>query len=515
MERLLALLESEKTGRSEGSTESTTIHANRGFRAVLRHAKTLRALGCDSQMISKCALNDQTAIDRCCERILLERNDFNRENAMNAKDSVVVIPRDEKSKDEHTEAQWNERTTTMKKKFTTSKGRERSISASAAPAATAKQRQKKNNINRERAKTNETTSSSSSSFSQIDISTIANSKAMISKRMRERRERDIERAKTMREERERKTKEKKEKEENEERAKRAMLSTRAKEAKRVVLSREKKENTATIKTITTTTTTTKGGSPRQLKKKEKPSYMKALRVKDVNKMTVLAIEEILESLINATVRSASKSAWNRAKMLATQAKVKENNSNTTTRDGEMNTKNASSASLPVSAKKITNFIALVKAAAKESALQKRNRERKEEKEKADAEKKLKEKLAFQEQRRKAELLRVKLEDLRQQKEKATAEKKRALREKKKIEEEKKIEREERQRRRDQAAMEVARKAREKAEVNALVDLLVNEIVRDFNRKIPVLRVPVDASRSRNHQNSQRRQQQQQQQQLFA
>ena len=75
-------------------------------------------------------------------------------------------------------------------------------------------------------------------------------------------------------------------------------------------------------------------------------------------------------------------------------------------------------------------------------------------------------------------MRVKLEELRKEKEKLEDEKKR----------------EDRQRRRDQAALEVARNAREKAEVNAFVDALVNEIVRDFSRKAPVLRVPVDIRR---------------------
>jgi hypothetical protein len=74
------------------------------------------------------------------------------------------------------------------------------------------------------------------------------------------------------------------------------------------------------------------------------------------------------------------------------------------------------------------------------------------------------------------------------------EKKREMKEKKMIADEKKAWREDRQRRRDQAALEVARNAREKAEVNAFVDALVNEIVRDFSRKAPVLRVPVDIRR---------------------
>ena len=74
-----------------------------------------------------------------------------------------------------------------------------------------------------------------------------------------------------------------------------------------------------------------------------------------------------------------------------------------------------------------------------------------------------------------------------------------MREKKRIADEKKAWREDRQRRRDQAALEVARNAREKAEVNAFLDALVNEIVRDSCRKAPVLRVPVDIRRKNRRQ----------------
>jgi hypothetical protein len=45
--------------------------------------------------------------------------------------------------------------------------------------------------------------------------------------------------------------------------------------------------------------------------------MNAVREKDVDAQTVLTIEEVLEALIAATVRSASNAAWKRAKMLAT------------------------------------------------------------------------------------------------------------------------------------------------------------------------------------------------------
>ena len=198
--------------------------------------------------------------------------------------------------------------------------------------------------------------------------------------------------------------------------------------------------------------------------------MNAVREKDVDAQTVLTIEEVLEALIAATVRSASNAAWKRAKMLATQAKVKEGEilASIPVSNGESDcgrTKTATPATTSKKEKKPTkliNFVDVVKAAAKESALQKRNRERKEEKERDLAEKKRLEKIAFKKQREKAELLRVKLEELRKEKEKLEDEKKREMKEKKRIADEKKAWREDRQRRRDQAALEVARNAREKA-----------------------------------------------------
>ncbi|CAL6279530.1 unnamed protein product [Bathycoccus prasinos] len=309
--------------------------------------------------------------------------------------------------------------------------------------------------------------------------------------IRERRARDIERAKTRREERERKAKEKKEKEEKEANAKRMLLTTRAKEAKRLVLSREnttkdrKNESSddMTEKTKKSNPSSFQRRSPRSRRERKRPSYMNAVREKDVDAQTVLTIEEVLEALIAATVRSASNAAWKRAKMLATQAKVKEGEilASIPVSNGESDcgrTKTATPATTSKKEKKPTkliNFVDVVKAAAKESALQKRNRERKEEKERDLAEKKRLEKIAFKKQREKAELLRVKLEELRKEKERLEDEKKREMKEKKRIADEKKAWREDRQRRRDQAALEVARNAREKAEVNAFVDALVNEI----------------------------------------
>ena len=489
MDELLALLEGDDADDLPYSKTSSPSFSF-SLRRLLKHAKYLRE-GCklNDATVSRAALRDSEAIEECCKRVRACKSMKDKKHVTTCGIESTMM------------------TASLSPSFARSpiiRGRQKGHQREGGKNTRTKIEQD------ERAQTNASTSSSSSRAKPSTTSLLISSSIKSSSSIRERRARDIERAKTRREERERKAKEKKEKEEKEANAKRMLLTTRAKEAKRLVLSREnttkdrKNESSddMTEKTKKSNPSSFQRRSPRSRRERKRPSYMNAVREKDVDAQTVLTIEEVLEALIAVTVRSASNAAWKRAKMLATQAKVKEGEilASIPVSNGESDcgrTKTATPATTSKKEKKPTkliNFVDVVKAAAKESALQKRNRERKEEKERDLAEKKRLEKIAFKKQREKAELLRVKLEELRKEKERLEDEKKREMKEKKRIADEKKAWREDRQRRRDQAALEVARNAREKAEVNAFVDALVNEIVRDFSRKAPVLRVPVDIRR---------------------
>ena len=489
MDELLALLEGDDADDLPYSKTSSPSFSF-SLRRLLKHAKYLRE-GCklNDATVSRAALRDSEAIEECCKRVRACKSMKDKKHVTTCGIESTMM------------------TASLSPSFARSpiiRGRQKGHQREGGKNTRTKIEQD------ERVQTNASTSSSSSRAKPSTTSLLISSSIKSSSSIRERRARDIERAKTRREERERKAKEKKEKEEKEANAKRMLLTTRAKEAKRLVLSREnttkdrKNESSddMTEKTKKSNPSSFQRRSPRSRRERKRPSYMNAVREKDVDAQTVLTIEEVLEALIAATVRSASNAAWKRAKMLATQAKVKEREilASIPVSNGESDcgrTKTATPATTSKKEKKATrliNFVDVVKAAAKESALQKRNRERKEEKERDLAEKKRLEKIAFKKQREKAELLRVKLEELRKEKERLEDEKKREMKEKKRIADEKKAWREDRQRRRDQAALEVARNAREKAEVNAFVDALVNEIVRDFSRKAPVLRVPVDIRR---------------------
>ena len=480
---------------SSSSSFSSSFAEGLFLRRLLKHARYLREeCNLDNATVSRAALRDAEAIQECCKRV---RECKKKREERKTKESA---PHGTES---------NATTMTAASRlcddniiFRGRGSQERTGQKSGRVKNTrvVEEEEEEEEEGEERLQTNASTSSSSSYASQ---------RTKISS-MRERRARDIERAKSQRKERERKAEEKKRKEEKEAKDKRLKLESRAKEAMRVVLSRENitKErgcrNNAAAEKLNI-----KRHSPRcSQRERKRPSYMKAVREKDVDAQAVLAIEEVLETLIAATVRSASNAAWKRAKMLAMQANEKEKEilgsvPATEEEAGEFRlTKTAAPATSTKKEKKpakIVNFVDVVNAAAKESALQKRNRERKEEKQRELAEKKRLEKIAFKKQREKAELLRVKLEELRKEKVKLEEEKKREMREKKRIADEKKAWREDRQRRRDQAALEVARNAREKAEVNAFLDALVNEIVRDSCRKAPVLRVPVDIRRKNRRQ----------------
>ena len=489
MDELLALLDGDDADDLPYSKTSSPSFSF-SLRRLLKHAKYLRE-GCklNDATVSRAALRDSEAIEECCKRVRACKSMKDKKHVTTCGIESTMM------------------TASLSPSFARSpiiRGRQKGHQREGGKNTRTKIEQD------ERVQTNASTSSSSSRAKPSTTSLLISSSIKSSSSIRERRARDIERAKTRREERERKAKEKKEKEEKEANDKRMLLTSRAKEAKRLVLSREnttkdrKNESSddMTEKTKKSNPSSFQRRSPRSRRERKRPSYMNAVREKDVDAQTVLTIEEVLEALIAATVRSASNAAWKRAKMLATQAKVKEREilASIPVSNGESDcgrTKTATPATTSKKEKKTTkliNFVEVVKAAAKESALQKRNRERKEEKERDLAEKKRLEKIAFKKQREKAELLRVKLEELRKEKEKLEDEKKREMKEKKRIADEKKAWREDRQRRRDQAALEVARNAREKAEVNAFVDALVNEIVRDFSRKAPVLRVPVDIRR---------------------
>ena len=507
MRELLELLETiddaddsrhSKICSSSSSSSSSSFAEGLFLRRLLKHARYLREeCNLDNATVSRAALRDAEAIQECCKRV--------RE---------CKKKREERKTKESAPHGTESNATTMtaasrlcvddnifRGRGSQERGGQKSGRVKNTRVVEDEEEEEENEKEgEERVQTNASTSSSSSYASQ---------RTKVSS-MRERRARDIERAKSQRKERERKAEEKKRKEEKEAKDKRLKLESRAKEAMRVVLSRENitKErgcrNNAAAEKLNI-----KRHSPRcSQRERKRPSYMKAVREKDVDAQAVLAIEEVLETLIAATVRSASNAAWKRAKMLAMQANEKEKEilgsvPATDEEAGEFRlAKTAAPATSTKKEKKpakIVNFVDLVKAAAKESALQKRNRERKEEKERELAEKKRLEKIAFKKQREKAELLRVKLEELRKEKVKLEEEKKREMREKKRIADEKKAWREDRQRRRDQAALEVARNAREKAEVNAFLDALVNEIVRDSCRKAPVLRVPVDIRRKNRRQ----------------
>ena len=489
MDELLALLEGDDADDLPYSKTSSPSFSF-SLRRLLKHAKYLRE-GCklNDATVSRAALRDSEAIEECCKRVRACKSMKDKKHVTTCGIESTMM------------------TASLSPSFARSpiiRGRQKGHQREGGKNTRTKIEQD------ERVQTNASTSSSSSRAKPSTTSLLISSSIKSSSSIRERRARDIERAKTRREERERKAKEKKEKEEKEANDKRMLLTSRAKEAKRLVLSREnttkdrknKSSDDMTEKTKKSNPSSFQRRSPRSRRERKRPSYMNAVREKDVDAQTVLTIEEVLEALIAATVRSASNAAWKRAKMLATQAKVKEREilASIPVSNGESDcgrTKTATPATTSKKEKKPTkliNFVEVVKAAAKESALQKRNRERKEEKERDLAEKKRLEKIAFKKQREKAELLRVKLEELRKEKERLEDEKKREMKEKKRIADEKKAWREDRQRRRDQAALEVARNAREKAEVNAFVDALVNEIVRDFSRKAPVLRVPVDIRR---------------------
>ena len=490
MDELLALLEGDDADDLPYSKTSSPSFSF-SLRRLLKHAKYLRE-GCklNDATVSRAALRDSEAIEECCKRVracksMKDKKTCNYLRYRIYDDDGIVIPPPSRAP-----LLLGDDKRDIKEKEAKIRGLKSN---------------KTNGYKRTRRPLRHRVEQSLRQSSLLISSSIKSSSSI-----RERRARDIERAKTRREERERKAKEKKEKEEKEANAKRMLLTSRAKEAKRLVLSREnttkdrknKSSDDMTEKTKKSNPSSFQRRSPRSRRERKRPSYMNAVREKDVDAQTVLTIEEVLEVLIAATVRSASNAAWKRAKMLATQAKVKEREilASIPVSNGESDcgrTKTATPATTSKKEKKPTkliNFVEVVKAAAKESALQKRNRERKEEKERDLAEKKRLEKIAFKKQREKAELLRVKLEELRKEKEKLEDEKKREMKEKKRIADEKKAWREDRQRRRDQAALEVARNAREKAEVNAFVDALVNEIVRDFSRKAPVLRVPVDIRR---------------------
>jgi hypothetical protein len=497
MRELLALLEtiddadhSRHSKISSSSSSSSSSFAEGLFlRRLLKHARYLREeCNLDNATVSRAALRDAEAIQECCKRV---RECKKKREKRETKESA---PHGTES---------NATTMTAASRLCDDnnifRGRG-SQERRGKKSGRVKNTRIVEEEEEERVQTNSSTSSSSSYASQRTKTSS----------MRERRARDIERAKSQRKERERKAEEKKRKEEKEAKVKRLKLESRAKEAMRVVLSRENTtkdrgcRNNAAAEKLNI-----KRHSPRcSQRERKRPSYMKAIREKDVDAHAVLAIEEVLETLIAATVRSASNAAWKRAKMLAMQANENEKEilgsvPATDEEAGEFRlTKTAAPATSTKKEKKpakIVNFVDVVKAAAKESALQKRNRERREEKERELAEKKRLEKIAFKKQREKAELLRVKLEELRKEKVKLEEEEKREMREKKRIADEKKAWREDRQRRRDQAALEVARNAREKAEVNAFLDALVNEIVRDFCRKAPVLRVPVDIRRKNRRQ----------------
>lgn len=496
MRELLALLEtiddadhSRHSKISSLSSSSSSFAEGLFLRRLLKHARYLREeCNLDNATVSRAALRDAEAIQECCKRV---RECKKKREKRETKESA---PHGTES---------NATTMTAASRLCDDnnifRGRG-SQERRGKKSGRVKNTRIVEEEEEERVQTNASTSSSSSYASQRTKTSS----------MRERRARDIERAKSQRKERERKAEEKKRKEEKEAKVKRLKLESRAKEAMRVVLSRENTtkdrgcRNNAAAEKLNI-----KRHSPRcSQRERKRPSYMKAIREKDVDAHAVLAIEEVLETLIAATVRSASNAAWKRAKMLAMQANENEKEilgsvPATDEEAGEFRlTKTAAPATSTKKEKKpakIVNFVDVVKAAAKESALQKRNRERREEKERELAEKKRLEKIAFKKQREKAELLRVKLEELRKEKVKLEEEEKREMREKKRIADEKKAWREDRQRRRDQAALEVARNAREKAEVNAFLDALVNEIVRDFCRKAPVLRVPVDIRRKNRRQ----------------
>ena len=500
MRELLALLETiddaddsrhSKISSSSSSSSSSFAEGRVFLRRLLIHARYLREeCNLDNATVSRAALRDTEAIQECCKRV---RECKKKREKRETKESA---PHGTES---------NATTMTAASRLCDDNNIFRGRGSQERRGLPESRRVKNTRIDEEeeeeeRVQTNASTSSSSSYASQRTKTSS----------MRERRARDIERAKSQRKERERKAEEKKRKEEKEAKVKRLKLESRAKEAMRVVLSRENTtkdrgcRNNAAAEKLNI-----KRHSPRcSQRERKRPSYMKAIREKDVDAHAVLAIEEVLETLIAATVRSASNAAWKRAKMLAMQANENEKEilgsvPATDKEAGEFRlTKTAAPATSTKKEKKpakIVNFVDVVKAAAKESALQKRNRERREEKERELAEKKRLEKIAFKKQREKAELLRVKLEGLRKEKVKLEEEKKREMREKKRIADEKKAWREDRQRRRDQAALEVAINAREKAEVNAFLDALVNEIVRDFCRKAPVLRVPVDIRRKNRRQ----------------
>ena len=496
MRELLALLEtiddadhSRHSKISSSSSSSSSSFAEGLFlRRLLKHARYLREeCNLDNATVSRAALRDTEAIQECCKRV---RECKKKREKRETKESA---PHGTES---------NATTMTAASRLCDDNNIFRGRGSQERRGLPESRRVKNTRIDEEeeeeeRVQTNASTSSSSSYASQRTKTSS----------MRERRARDIERAKSQRKERERKAEEKKRKEEKEAKVKRLKLESRAKEAMRVVLSRENTtkdrgcRNNAAAEKLNI-----KRHSPRcSQRERKRPSYMKAIREKDVDAHAVLAIEEVLETLIAATVRSASNAAWKRAKMLAMQANENEKEIlgsvlATDEEAGEFRlTAPATSTKKEKKPAKIVNFVDVVKAAAKESALQKRNRERREEKERELAEKKRLEKIAFKKQREKAELLRVKLEGLRKKKVKLEEEKKREMREKKRIADEKKAWREDRQRRRDQAALEVAINAREKAEVNAFLDALVNEIVRDFCRKAQVLRVPVDIRRKNRRQ----------------
>jgi len=376
MDELLALLEGDDADDLPYSKTSSTSFSF-SLRRLLKHAKYLRE-GCklNDATVSRAALRESEAIEECCKRVRACKSMKDKKNVTTCGIESTMM------------------TASLSSSFARSpiiRGRQKGHQREGGKKNTRTKIEQD-----ERVHTNASTSSSSSRAKPSTTSLLISSSIKSSSSIRERRARDIERAKTRREERERKAKEKKEKEEKEANAKRMLLTSREKEAKRLVLSREnstkdrknKSGDDMTEKTKKSNPSSFQRRSPRSRRERKRPSYMNAVREKDVDAQTVLTIEEVLEALIAATVRSASNAAWKRAKMLATQAKVKEREilASIPVSNGESDcgrTKTATPATTSKKEKKPTkliNFVDVVKAAAKESALQKRNRERKEEKE---------------------------------------------------------------------------------------------------------------------------------------
>ena len=257
MDELLALLEGDDADDLPYSKTSSPSFSF-SLRRLLKHAKYLRE-GCklNDATVSRAALRDSEAIEECCKRVRACKSMKDKKHVTTCGIESTMM------------------TASLSSSFARSpiiRGRQKGH-----------QREKKNTRTKieqdERVQTNASTSSSSSRAKPSTTSLLISSSIKSSSSIRERRARDIERAKTRREERERKAKEKKEKEEKEANDKRMLLTSRAKEAKRLVLSREnttkdrknKSSDDMTGKTKKSNPSSFQRRSPRSRRERKRPS----------------------------------------------------------------------------------------------------------------------------------------------------------------------------------------------------------------------------------------------------